>query len=193
MMTSVAFFAGLLIVTTIPAPSPSGSPQDGMHNLVVYGAGWSFFTREPDGWTGYTERSGEIGANVYFLHTGETFEQNGSLIRVTIETKIDNAIERDLAADMARFKKADPEIQFVDFQATYPGGSVFAKIYRRSKGDEYVAYVDTSPSAKFYFIVSYDPPLHGSATDSDLNAFRAVIKSLGCCMTVIQDSTPPPH
>jgi hypothetical protein len=179
MMTSVALLAGLLMVTALPAPSASSSPPPSMHNLIVYGDGWSFFTREPNGWTGYTERSAEIGSNVYFLHTGESFEQNGSLIRVTIESKDDYAVGRDLAADMARYKKAEPNIRFADFQAKYPGGSVYAKIYRRSKGDEYVAYVDTSSSAKFYFIVSYDPPMHGSATERDLDAYRAVIKSLG--------------
>ncbi|HEY7981357.1 MAG TPA: hypothetical protein VID19_07710, partial [Candidatus Eremiobacteraceae bacterium] len=145
MLNAAGFFVGLLIIGTAPAPSPPPSPSADMHNLIVYGDQWSFYAHEPDGWTGFTERSGEIGSNVYFLHNGETLEQNGSLIRVSIEKKIDNAVASDLAADMARFKHDEPDIQFVDFQADYPGGSVFAKIYRRSNGDEYVAYVDTAP------------------------------------------------
>jgi hypothetical protein len=181
-----------MMVGASPVPSASIASPDAMHNLLVYGDHWSFFTREPGGWTGYTKRSAEIGSNVYFLHTGESLEQNGSLIRVSIEPKVDNAVETDLAADMARFKKAEPDIQFVDFHADYPGGSVFAKIYRRSNGDEYVAYVDTS-SAKFYFIVSYDPPMHGSASDADLTAYRAVIKSIVCCTAATNNGAPPPR
>jgi hypothetical protein len=192
MMKAVGLFAGLLMVNAAPAPSPSAAPPTEMHNLIVYGDHWSFYAREPDGWTGYTERSGEIGSNVFFLHTGESLEQNGSLIRVSIEKKIDNAVDSDLAADMARFKKAEPGIQFVDFQADYPGGSVFAKIYRRSNGDEYVAYVETAPGAKFYFIASYDPPVRSPPTDADLAAYRAVIKSLYCCGPQVIESTPHP-
>jgi hypothetical protein len=192
MMNAALFFAGLLVVSGAPTPSPAVSSPPDMKNLLVYGDHWGFFTREPDGWTGHTERSGEIGSNVFFLHTGESLEQNGSLIRVSIEPKDDTTVERDLAADMARFKKSEPDVQFADFQADYPGGSVFAKIYRRSNGDEYVAYVDAAPGAKVYFIVSYDPPVRESATEADLNAYRAVITSLKCCISSVLQNSPPP-
>ncbi|HEY5094741.1 MAG TPA: hypothetical protein VII69_06490 [Candidatus Eremiobacteraceae bacterium] len=165
-------------VLLAPTPEPSPIPSD-MHSLLAYGKGWMFGAHEPDGWTGYTEHSDEIGSNVYFLPIGQKFGQDGVIIRVSILPKdFGDDVGRDLTTDMARYKTATPDIKFSDFSAEYPGGTVYAKIYGLKRADEYVSYVNPGHTIDYYFIVSLDPPPKQRASDSDIAAYRAVIKTL---------------
>ena len=103
------------------------------------------------------------------------------MIRVTILTKdFGNDVERDLASDMARFKTSTPDIEFQDFKAERPGGSVYAKIYRTKKSDEYVAYVNPDNTAGYFLIIALDPVPKEHVTDGQIAAFRSVIKSFTC-------------
>lgn len=138
-----------------------------------------FGAHEPEGWTGYTEHSADIGSNLYFLPIGQKFDQDGAIVRVSILPKdFGDDVGRDLTSDMARYKAGTPDIKFSDFAAEYPGGTVYAKIYELKRADEYVAYVDPGHGSGFYFIVSLDPAPKQPASDSDIAAFRAVIKTL---------------
>jgi hypothetical protein len=168
-------------LTVLLAPTPSASPTtDDARTVLMLSSGWMVLPRAPHGWTSHTERSAEVGADVYYLPVGETFDQDRSMIRVTILTKdFGDDVERDLASDMARFKQSTPGITFQDFAATRPGGSVFAKIYKM-KHDEYVAYVNPGSDAGYFFIIALDPPPNEHVTEFQIEAFRSVIKTFAC-------------
>jgi hypothetical protein len=125
-LTKGAVLAALVFLAPSPTPAPI---QSDMHSLLVYGKGWMFGAHEPDGWTGYTDHSADVGSNLYFLPIGQTFDQGGAIIRVSILPKdFGDDVGRDLASDMDRYKKAAPDIKFTDFSADYLGGAVYIKI-----------------------------------------------------------------
>lgn len=168
----------VLALLLAPTPSASAAPSD-THAVTVHGKGWDLVGHEPDGWTGSTAHAADVGSSLYFLPTGEKFGDNGVIIRVSILPKdFGDDVGRDLTTDMDRYKTATPDIKFTDFSAEYPGGSVYAKIYGLKRADEYVAYVNPGHKIGYYFIVSLDPPPKQSASDSDIVAYRSVIKTL---------------
>jgi len=168
----------VLALLLAPTPSPSATPSD-THAVTVHGKGWDLVGNNPEGWTGYTAHAADIGSSLYFLPVGQVFGQEGVIIRVSILPKdFGDDVGRDLTTDMARYKTATPDIKFSDFSAEYPGGAVYAKIYGLKRADEYVSYVDPGHKIGYYFIVSLDPPPKQSASDSDIAAYRAVIKTL---------------
>ncbi len=175
-----------VFVLLAPSPTPTPIPSD-MHSLLVYGKGWTFGAQEPDGWTGYTDHSADVGSNLYFLPIGQSFDQGGAIIRVTILPKdFGDDVGRDLASDMDRYKKAIHGIKFTDFFADYPGGAVYAKIYGLKRGDEYVAYVNPGHKANFYFIVDLDPPPAQPVSEAEVSAFRSVIKTLTLMSLIVK-------
>jgi hypothetical protein len=178
MLLHVAALTAALLLAPTPETRPT---NDSARTVVILPSGWLVLPHAPSGWTSFTERAGEVGADLYYLPVGETFDQDRSMIRVTILAKdFGNDVERDLASDMARFKTSTPDIEFKDFTAERPGGFVYAKIYRMKKGDEYVAYVNPDSAAGFFLIVALDPVPKEHVTDGQVAAFRSVIKSFIC-------------
>ncbi len=171
-----------MAATLLLAPTPNTQPTNSdARTVVILARGWLVLPHAPRGWTSSAQRAGEVGADLYYLPVGETFDQDRSIIRVTILTKdFGNDVERDLAADMARFKTSTPDIVFQDFKAERPGGSVYSKIYRMKTGDEYMAYVNPGSTAGFFLIVALDPVPKEHVTDGQIAAFRSVIKMFVC-------------
>jgi hypothetical protein len=172
----------VLAATLLLAPTPDTQPTNSdARTVIMLASGWLVMAHAPRGWTSFTQRAGEVGADLYYLPVGETFDQDGSIIRVTILTKdFGNDVARDLAADMARFKTSTPGIEFQDFTAERPGGSVYSKIYRMKTGDEYMAYVNPGRTAGYFFIIALDPVPKQHVTDSQVAAFRSVVKMFVC-------------
>ena len=149
-----------------------------LNNLIIYGDGFSFAVREPDGWVGDTDKvAAKYHVNVVFLPP-EASKKYDVTIRVLICNKHDDNTIEDLNYDMQGYKKEFPKAQFSELNLHHDEYKTFAKtVFVPNQFYEYVAYVNPGPGKRFIFSVAMSKQ-NEPATDDELKAYEAVLKSI---------------
>ncbi|HET9342153.1 MAG TPA: hypothetical protein VFO25_04475 [Candidatus Eremiobacteraceae bacterium] len=172
----IACLAAFVIAPTPAAQSASSPPPD-LKNMMVYGEGFAFWVREPDGWVGHAPSDVGVG-NASFYKSGETARNATTIIWVQVMDYDGPDVAGDLTADMGKWKTKYPNISFEDFAASNPEYKTFAKLYLIPGEDpSYAVYVDPGPAVKLYFIVSMQP-IKRRAIPDEMAALEEVVASL---------------
>jgi len=169
-------FLGLAFLTVFsPVLASQQQPKD---RLILYGEGYKFGVKEPAGWQGDRERASILKANVLFYPKGRDKTTAYGMIRVRVNKKRNEDTAADLAADMEGYRKKFPTIEFLDLRAEHPNYPCFPKLFLvEERFHEYVAYVNPGQEYWYMFSVAMNTGKK-PATDSELDAFRAVVASL---------------
>jgi hypothetical protein len=171
----------LLLCAFPPVANPQNQTpvsKDKLDRLIVYGDGFAFGVKEPDGWRADTEDlARKYHVNVLFAPA----KQDGSsdiTIRVRLNKKVDENTIEDLNYDMEQYKKDYPKAKFNDLLVQHPDYKTFGKlVYMPDNFYEYVAYINPGPISKFTFSAAMSKRLR-PATQEELNAFDSVLRSL---------------
>jgi hypothetical protein len=181
-MTKKAFSLlalGLGVVLVVLSGGLRGSPPaQKMDRLIVYGNGFMFGVKEPDGWHGDTEGAARFQANILFYPAGRALGRDDPLIRVGIYDKKDENTAADLEADMTSYRKAHPDVRFEDLDAPHPQYATYPKLFAaQGRFYEYVVYVNPGKGFQYLFSVALSTGKR-PATEAELEAFRTVTGSL---------------
>jgi len=166
------------VLILLVAASAAAQSSQKLNNLLVYGDGFAFGVKEPDGWQGDT---GEIAAryhvNVVFQSPDEP-PQSDVTIRVRINKKVDENTIEDLNYDMDGYKQKFPNVQFGDLNLAHAEYKTFAKIFFiPNQFYEYVAYLNPGPGKRFILSVAMSKK-GAPTTESELKAYETVLKSI---------------
>jgi len=166
---------GLVLLAETAAPVQS--PQK-LNSLIVYGDGFAFGVKGPDGWHGDTDTiAAQYHVNVVFQSPDELPKYNVT-IRVLVSKKADENTIEDLNYDMDGYKRRIPNVQFRDLNLAHAEYRTFAKIaFVPNQFYEYVAYLNPGQGRRF--ILSVAMSKRGEpATESELKAYETVLKSI---------------
>jgi hypothetical protein len=155
---------------------PQSSPK--LNNLIVYGDGFAFGVKEPDGWRGDTSKiAAKYRANVVFLPPEES-RDNDVTVRIRVNSKEDDNTVEDLNYDMQGYKKEFPKAQFSELDFAHAEYKTFARtVFVPGQFYEYVAYLNPGPGKRFIFSVAMSKK-NEPATDGELKAYEAILKSI---------------
>ena len=171
------------------------SAQPKLDSLLVYGQGFAFSVKEPEGWMSDTEHAGAYQANALFYPKVRSWKETDGLIRVRVGDKSDERVEEDLGADADGYRKQYPSIEFRELAVSHPEYRVYSKVFVVPNGFyEYVAYVNPGPASKYMFSVAMNKQKR-TATKSELAAFGKVVASLhalGAPQQVVPADSPHP-
>ena len=166
----------LLTQTSFAGDVPHAEKK--LDSLLVYGQGFVFSVKEPEGWRGDTENAARFSANIIFYPSSQPLGRAKSIIRVSVANKTDENINEDLAHDMNEYRAKYPNIAFKNLAISHPEYKVFPKLF--SVPDcfyEYVAYVNPGHSKKLMFSVSMNKQKM-EASAFELDAYQKIIASL---------------
>jgi hypothetical protein len=147
-------------------------------SLIVYGDGFAFGVREPDGWHADTEAiAGRYHVNVVFSPIGGSSDDDVT-IRVRVNKKVDENTVEDLNYDLDGYRKEFPTSQFQDMNFAHADYRTFSKlVFVSGEFYEYIAYLNPGPGRPFIFSVAMS--IHKApAKDAELKAYQSVIKSI---------------
>ncbi len=164
-----------------PTKDTTQTTEKKLNSLMIFGDGFLFTVREPDGWVGNTENADEYGGgNVVFYKSSESLEKYTRIIivRVNSKEKKNDDGKDDLKYDMEKFKKEIPNATFKDFKMTHPIYKCYPKIYIvAGKYYEYVTYINPGDDSNIMFSAT----LHIDKRDAnkdELEAYNKVVDSL---------------
>lgn len=149
-----------------------------MDNLMVYGDGFTFSLKEPQGWTGDIDNAAKYQANIVFYLNKTDPEKGGTLIQAYAFSKHDENTIEDLNYDVNSYKKDYPTLKEQTFEAKHKNYTTFSKlIYVDNKFWQYITYIN--PGVKFDKGVSVAMNISKrAATDKELAAYRQIVNSL---------------
>jgi hypothetical protein len=160
--------------------SPVLSQNQIADRLVVYGNGFRFGVKEPQGWLGDTEHASVLSSNIIFYPKGDTITSPYGVIRVRVNDKVDENTAADLAADMDDYKSNFADIQYDDLNVSHPEYKCFPKVfYVEGKFYEYVTYVNPGSGISYILSVSLSTQKL-RATPAQLSAYAEIVASLKC-------------
>jgi hypothetical protein len=167
-----------MVLTLVGATLLQGQPAPKLNNLIVYGKGFAFGVKEPDGWQGDTDKvASRYQVNVVFLPPSES-QHNDVTIRVRVNEKEDENTIEDLNYDMNQYKRDFPMAQFADLNITHSEYKTFARtVFVPGKFYEYVAYLNPGPGKKFIFSVAMSKK-NEPATEAEMMAYKSVLGSV---------------
>jgi len=144
--------------------------------LIVYGDNFSFTVIEPTNWIGDTSNAAKMHANIIFYEKQPS--ENAAIIRVRVNSKVDENTKEDLLHDMRQYRAKYPKVVFEDVPVTHPQYSIFPKLfYIPDDFYEYVAYINPGADVDKMFSVSMSIQKR-RATKDDFGAYKKVIESL---------------
>jgi hypothetical protein len=165
----------LLAVSLFPSVVSIAAEQD---RLLVYGKGFLFGVKEPQGWMGDTEHANEAGANILFYRKGERYEKAVALIRVRLADKVDENTAGDLEYDINDYRKKFDKLELADLPLKHPSYSVFSRtMFVPKKFYDYVAYLNPGTGNPRLFAVSMFKNKK-EATADELAALQTVLESV---------------
>jgi len=171
----------LLAPQALFSQSAAGStpPEvDPGEELLIHGDNFVFKVWEPPGWTGDWSAAKDYEANMIFFPESAESKSFGMSIRIRVNSKQDEDLAQDLAADMEEYRKERPGVQFEDLAVRHPKYATAPKtFFKPSEWYEYVAYLNPGPGDPHIFSVSMSKK-RKPATDSELAAFRRVLESI---------------
>jgi hypothetical protein len=174
----------VLVIAALLAPfamaqSASPSPSKPADTLLVFGEGFLFSMKEPEGWHCICdEEASKYQVNAIIFPSSSQSRVDHVAIRVRVNEKTDENTIEDLKADMQDYKKNYPKVQFADLAVAHPEYKTYAKLFQ-FPGDfyDYVAYVNPGPQARFTLSVSMTKQ-KTPATAAELAAYAKVVQSL---------------
>lgn len=170
------FLTCLLVQTSFAGDAPRVERK--LDTLLVYGQGFIFSVKEPEGWRGDTVNAEQFSANIIFYPNSQAPDKAQAIIRVLIATKTDEKIEEDLAHDMSGYRTQYPNILFKDLTISHSKYRVLPKLYTvPGNFYEYVAYVNPGPAKKLMFSVSMNKQKK-EASAFELDVYQKIIASL---------------
>jgi hypothetical protein len=182
----MAFLVLLLIFVCCPSygrnPAPaSGKPTEDkkMNGLIVYGDGFFFTVKEPDGWNSDIDKVARYYySNIIFIPENKLSRSAHVNIRIRVNHKETADPSEDMQTDMDGYKKQNPKVKFSDLAVTHPKYKICAKLfYIENDSYEYVVYVDPGPGVKMNFSVSMSKDSM-PATPDEMKAFQNILESL---------------
>jgi hypothetical protein len=161
---------------TVGSKPPGDKKMDG---LLVYGPGFMFSAKEPDGWHGDTEKiAAYYYSNLIFLPEDKLSRAAHVNIRVRVNKKETTDPSEDMQTDMTGYKAKYPKVKFFDLALSHPRYKVCAKLFSEEKEHyEYVVYVDPGPGVRMNFSVSMSKD-SVPVTPEEMKAFDSVLHSL---------------
>ena len=147
-------------------------------SLIVYGTGFTFSIKEPTGWVGDTENAEKYHANIIFYPKKENSNGNNTVIRISVNKKVDENTKADLDYDAKGYRKKYPSVEFRDITLKHENYKIFSSIFFIPNDFyEYVAYINPGSHNNELFSASMNKQ-KTKATLSELNAYREAIASL---------------
>jgi len=124
-------------------PTQNTSKNDSskkMDGLLVYGKGFMFSAKEPDGWHADTDKIARYYySNIIFLPESKLSRAAHVNIRIRVNHKETKDPSEDMQTDMAGYKAKYPNVQFADLAVSHPKYKVSAKLfYTQNDFYEYV-------------------------------------------------------
>jgi hypothetical protein len=152
--------------------------QQKLDQLLVYGDDFMFSVKEPHGWSGDTTTAGKFESNVILHEAGQPAGSILGLIRIRVNTKVDENTSADLEEDQRSYKAQYPKVQFKDISVRHSKYLCLAKVfYIPGEFYEYVAYVNPGRTKPFLFSVSMNTQ-KSEASPKELEAFKSAVQSL---------------
>lgn len=149
-----------------------------LDSLMVYGEGFAFGVKEPQGWVGDIQNSSRFHANIIFYKKSETAENAKALIRILVAKKADENTKADLEYDMEGYKSKYRNIKFKDINVNHPTYKTFPKLFFvPDTFFEYVVYINPGKEFTQLFSVSMNKQKK-EATKEELEAFRNITSSI---------------
>jgi len=110
---------GVFVISLLTGAMGNAQQTQKLTDLVVYGEGFCFGVKEPDGWRGDTDKvASKYQVNVVFLPS-ELSAGNDLTIRVRVNRKVDENTIEDLNYDLQGYRKDYPSAQFSDLNITH--------------------------------------------------------------------------
>ena len=159
--------------------SPRSSQKPSIDTVLVYGDGFTFSMKEPEGWQCLCDESvGKYGVNAMVLPSSPESRAHHVEIKVRVNGKADENTALDLAADMEQYKKKYPNVQFAALDVAHPEYETYPKLFSFPNDFyDYVAYLNPGPRASFTLSVSMSKEKE-PATKEELAAYQKVLQSL---------------
>ena len=168
-------YLGCIFALLVSATALAGPKLD---SLLVYGKDFIFSVEEPIGWVADTKRADEYQCNILIYPGSHDWKNSDGMIRIRVDDKTDEHVDKDLAADMNDYRSHYPNVQFADIIASHPEYRVYPKVfYIPNNFYEYVAYVNPGPQSALMFSVAMNKQKI-KASQNELTAFREAIASL---------------
>lgn len=168
--------------TPPPAPQVVTGKFDAdqkMNGLLVYGQGFMFSAKEPDGWHGNTDEiARHYNSNLIFIPESKTSRAAHVNIRIRVNHKETTAPSEDMQTDMTGYKKQYPNVKFANISVSHPKYQIAEKLfYTENDYYEYVVYVDPGSGVNKNFSVVMSKESK-PATPDEMKTFQAVLESI---------------
>lgn len=145
---------------------------------IVYGKGFEFGVREPEGWRGDTgENASKRNVNIIFFPAAQDPDEADVNNRVKLSAKSDENTVQDMNYDMRQYKQKYPLVEFSDMAVAHGEYKTYAKVFFISLHfHDYVAYRNPGPKVGMNF--SFAMSKKGvPATDAELKAYESIFES----------------
>jgi hypothetical protein len=184
-----AILTAALLVSIATAQSDNSPAPKNIDTLLVYGDGFLFSVKEPDGWHCVCdEQASQYNVNAIVLPSDEQSRAHHVAIKVRVNQKSDENTIEDLKADMQQYRRKYPKVQFADLSVAHPEYKTCAKLFLFPNDFyDYVAYVNPGPRTWFTLSVSMSKE-KVPATKAELAAYEKVLQSLN---VFTKDVKPP--
>ena len=170
------------LVLVVPGLAHADGPVSGSRSkpdsVLVYGQGFMFSVKEPEGWKSDVRSADRIGANIVFYRSRELPSSAAALIRVRVNDKIDENTVGDLQADMDEYRRQYAGVAFEDLAVAHPSYRTFPKVFFvEGEFFEYVVYLNPGKGVPFTMSVSMNKQ-KSRATRIELQAFQEIVGTL---------------
>ena len=184
--------AALVIValsSILVAQASQTAPEKKMDTLMVYGDGFLFSMKEPDGWHCVCDSgAAQYGVNAIVFPSSPGSRAHHVEIKVRLNEKSDEDTLKDLQADMQQYKKKYPKVQFALLDIAHPEYKTYQKLFLFPNDYyEYVTYLN--PGRQHGFTISiWMSKEKTPATREELAAYSTVLRSVQMITTDLQIS-----
>ncbi len=167
-----------LLIFIICSNAIASDNKEPLDSLFVYGDGFAFGVREPEGWTGDIQSAKELGVNIVFYRKTETVDNAKALIRITVSRKTDENTKSDLEYDMEGYKERYDNIKFKDIDISHPKYKAYPKLFFvPDTFFEYVVYINPGADAPQLLSASMNKQ-RKEATEEELEVFKKIVNSI---------------
>jgi len=147
-----------------------------MDALLIHGQGFSFWVKEPKGWTCHTEDAGQYRLNAYFCVGENDVSRSPAIMHITVYGKGGVSIQDGLTFDAENYKQHAKKIEFLEFPIGELKYECASKVYViDDKTTDYVCFLDPGKELPLYVaLVLHGPKEVSPKYEKD---FLALIKS----------------
>lgn len=150
-------------------------------SLMVYGEDFTFFVDEPEEWQGDIKRAKEYKCNIIFYKSWNDLQQGGPVVQVTVYTKKDEDILKDLLYDISQYRKSYSNLKEKEedgLKNVHKKYQFVSKlVFVENSFFQYIVYLNPGTSFKDGLSVAMNIAKR-PATKDELRAFKKIISSL---------------